>query len=86
MSNKLRKRKRTTANNQAGIQTQTAEPDYSEVPLDQMCEGIMILINALKDRGEPIRDFDNKDKVVDGIKIIGGKPYFLAVKETDNEQ
>lgn len=49
--------------------------------LKEVCEGIQFLLNDLKRRGYPVYDFDSKDKVVQEIKIIGDKVYFLAGRE-----
>lgn len=35
----------------------------------------------LQQRGEPLRDWDHKDKVVRQFSSIGGKLYVLATKE-----
>lgn len=61
-------------------------PDYSQVPPEKICEGIEILLSELRKKDFPVYDFDNKDKVVYGIRIIGGKAYFLAVTEGKDEE
>ena len=60
-------------------------PDYSDVPLATMCQGIQLLINELNNRGIRIRDFDNKDKYVQQVQIIRGQVYFLAAEEISDE-
>lgn len=60
-------------------------PDYSDVPLATMCQGIQLLINELNNRGIGIRDFDNKDKYVQQVQIIRGQVYFLAAEEISDE-
>lgn len=55
--------------------------DFSQASLVDMCQGMQLIINEIQNRGYPIRDFDNKDRVVYGIKIIGGSVYILAAPE-----
>lgn len=35
-------------------------------------------ISVLRKRGVEIRDWDNKEKILQQVRIIGGKAYFLA--------
>lgn len=59
-------------------------PDFSSVPLVTMCQSIQLLINELKNRGFSIYDFENKEKSLQQIQIIGEKIYFLAAEEEVN--
>ena len=61
------------------------EPDFDSVPVVTICESIQMLIDNLASRGFPVIDWDNKDKTVKQIGFIGGKVYFLATKEGENE-
>ena len=61
------------------------EPDFDSVPVVTICESIQMLIDNLADRGFPVHDWDNKDKSVKQIGFIGGKVYFLATKEGEDE-
>lgn len=65
-----------------------ADGNLSETPLASLCLGISYIMQELEKRGKPIYDFDNKNKVVKQIQIIGGKVYFLAEEEKgdDGEQ
>ena len=61
-----------------------AEPDFNSVPIPTMCQSIQMLIDNMASRGFPVYDFDNKDKTVKQVGMIGNKVYFLATKEGDN--
>lgn len=62
-------------------------PDFSGVSITTLCQSISLLICELNSRGYPVYDFDHKDKVIQGIKIIKNKVYFLVVQEvTINEK
>lgn len=64
-----------------------ADGDLSETPLASLCMGINYIMQELERRGAPIHDFDNKEKIVKQIQIIGGTVYFLAEEEAgDNGQ
>lgn len=54
---------------------------FSLVSTPLICQSILLLINELRSRGYPIYDFDNKNKSVQGIKIIRNRIYFLAAEE-----
>ena len=58
------------------------------MPLETLCQSIWLLIEELQKRGYPVYDFDHKEKIVQGIKIIRNKIYFLAAEEklTDEKQ
>lgn len=56
-------------------------PDFSDVPLATLCQGIRLLLNELRDRGCPAYDFDHKERSVQSIQIIRGKVYFMAAAE-----
>lgn len=59
-------------------------PDFNSVPIPLMCQSIQMLIENLESRGYPVRDFDNKNKIVKQVGVIGGKVYFLASKEDNH--
>lgn len=63
--------------------TKNAEPDFSGVPLETVCQSIRLLINELRNRGYQVYDFDNKEKSVQSIQIIRGKVYFMAAEEAE---
>ena len=58
--------------------------DFNLMPIPVMCQAIQSLIDNLESRGFPVYDFDNKDKTVKQIGMIGGKVYFLATKEKED--
>ena len=52
-----------------------------EMPLPLVLRNIEQNIELLSQRGIEIRDWDNKDRVLKQVRIIGGKVYFLAATE-----
>lgn len=52
-----------------------------EMPLPLVLKNIEQNIELLSQRGIEIRDWDNKDRVLKQVRIIGGKVYFLAATE-----
>lgn len=54
-----------------------------EIPLPLVLRIIEQNIELLSQRGIKIRDWDNKDRVLTQVRIIGGKVYFLATTEPE---
>lgn len=54
-----------------------------EMPLPLVLRNIEQSIELLSQRGIKIRDWDNKDRVLKQVRIIGGKVYFLAATEPE---
>lgn len=54
-----------------------------EMPLPLVLRNIEQNIELLSQRGIKIRDWDNKDRVLTQVRIIGGKVYFLAATEPE---
>lgn len=54
-----------------------------EMPLPMVLRNIEQNIELLSQRGIKIRDWDNKDRVLTQVRIIGGKVYFLAATEPE---
>lgn len=54
-----------------------------EMPLPLVLRNIEQNIELLSQRGIKIRDWDNKDRVLKQVRIIGGKVYFLAATEPE---
>lgn len=54
-----------------------------EMPLPLVLRNIEQNIELLSQRGIRIRDWDNKDRVLTQVRIIGGKVYFLAATEPE---
>lgn len=63
-----------------------AEIIFSNTSLVTICESIQLLVQELYKRGYPVYDFDNKEKYVQGIRIIKNKVYFLAAEEAEHEE
>lgn len=59
-------------------QKNEADKAFRAMPTASILITMEYMLNVLKDRGVEVRDFDNKDKVVEQIRLIGGKAYFLA--------
>lgn len=49
-----------------------------QLPVSAMLSSIEMQINILQERGVEIRDWENKDRVLKQVRILGGKAYFLA--------
>lgn len=54
-----------------------------DMPLPLVLRNIEQNIELLSQRGIRIRDWDNKDRVLTQVRIIGGKVYFLAATEPE---
>ena len=57
-----------------------------EMPLPLVLRDIEQNIELLSQRGIRIRDWDNKDRVLTQVRIIGGKVYFLAATEPETKK
>ena len=53
-----------------------------QLPVSAMLSSIEMQINILQERGVEIRDWENKDRVLKQVRILGGKAYFLAEDKT----
>lgn len=56
-----------------------------ELPIPALLQSLEWQIGILRERGVEIKDWENKDRVLKQIRIIGGKVYFLAAEETKAE-
>ena len=65
---------------------QTEVPLFDSVPIPVLCNSIQMIMDNMASRGFPIRDFDNKDKTVKQVRMIGGRVYFLATKESNHAE
>lgn len=54
-------------------------------PISTLIASMELQLNVLKSRGVEIRDFDNKSKKVEQIRMIGNKAYFLAIDDITKE-
>ena len=57
-----------------------------ELPVSAMIASMELQIDILSQRGVEIRDWENKDRVLRQIRIIGGKVYVLAADESDKAE
>ena len=64
-----------------GLEAITAQAGLQKLPTPALVATIDTMIGILHDRGILIRDWDEKDKVVQKIRCIGGKVYILAPSE-----
>lgn len=56
-----------------------------QLPVSAMVASIEMQIDILRERGIEIHDWDNKDRTLRQIRILGGKAYFLADTEKDSD-
>lgn len=52
-----------------------------QLPVSAMLSSIEMQVGILQERGIEIRDWDNKDRVLRQVRILGGKAYFLATED-----
>lgn len=64
--------------------SRVAEETLNSVPVSLLCTSIEEIIKVLESRGYPVYDFDNKEKTVKQVRMIGGKVYFLVTQEGSN--
>ncbi len=58
----------------------TAVAQMEVLPTYALVAAMNGMNEVLRRRGQPIRDWDEKDKVIQQFSIIGGKVYALAPK------
>lgn len=63
------------------LEAKAAETGLTKLPTISLVATINTMLGILQDRGLQIRDWDEKDKVVQKMKYIGGKVYILAPRE-----
>ncbi len=56
------------------------------MPVTAIFQSIELQIKVLKERGVEIRDWEDKERILEQIRFIGGKAYFLAAKEDEPEE
>ncbi len=59
---------------------------FEDTPTATLCQSIMLLIEELRSRGCPLRDFDNKERTLQQIQILGNNIFFMAAPEQEEEQ
>ena len=55
--------------------------ELRKLPSEALIKAIDIMIGILRERGVTIRDWDDKSKTVQRLKLICGKPFILAPSE-----
>lgn len=80
----MRKKKKTKP---FGMSSSLADATQimKQLPVSAMVASIEMQIDILRERGIEIRDWDNKDRTLRQIRILGGKAYFLADTEKDSD-
>lgn len=63
------------------LEAKAAQTGLNRLPTMSIVATIDTMIGILRGRGYKIRDWDDKDKVVQKMKYIGGKVYILAPRE-----
>ena len=48
------------------------------LPTNALLQAMENILKVLNERGQPVRDFDHKEKVIQQVRMVGGKPYVLA--------
>ncbi|MFR4350561.1 MAG: hypothetical protein ACLT3H_02710 [Roseburia sp.] len=54
-----------------------------KLPTIALLQAMEMLLNIINKRGTEVRDWDNKDKTVHQIRMIGAQPYFLCTKSSN---
>lgn len=68
-----------------GAATEKATAELRELPTFAIVAAMNGMIGVLRERGQEIRDWDEKSKVVQRISVIGGRVYALAPGEIPTE-
>lgn len=63
------------------LEATAANAGLAKLPTPALVATIDTMIGILQDRGIKIRDWDEKDKVVQKMKCIGGRVFILAPRE-----
>lgn len=79
----MRNNKKTKNKNDGKLGISNLMKLIYEMPLPLVLRNIEQNIVLLSQRGIKIRDWDNKDRVLTQVRIIGGKVYFLAATEPE---
>ncbi len=68
------------------VEDTAAKAGLTKLPTPALVATIDTMIGILRDRGIKIRDWDEKGKVVEKMKCIGGKVFILAPLETSETE
>lgn len=79
----MKKNKNPKNNNGKNFSINNLMTLVNNVPTPLILRNIEQQIELLSKRGVQIRDWDNKDRVLKQVRIIGGKVYFLAATEPE---
>lgn len=79
----MKKNKNPKNNNGKNFSINDLMTLVNNVPTPLILRNIEQQIELLSQRGIRIRDWDNKDRVLKQVRIIGGKVYFLAATEPE---
>lgn len=60
--------------------------ELRQLPTSALVSTINTMVEILSDRGVAIRDWDEKDKAVQKVRMIGGKAYILAPREKSHSE
>lgn len=52
-----------------------------QLPVSAMLASIEMQIDILRERGVEIRDWEHKDRVLQQVRMMGSKVYFLAAED-----
>lgn len=55
--------------------------ELRKLPTQALISTIDQMVGILRERGVVIRDWDEKDKAIQRVRLIGGKAYILAPRE-----
>lgn len=57
-----------------------------ELPTRTLTSAMQMILDVINGRGDVVRDWDHKDKVVRQVKVIGAHPYVLCTKGKKQER
>jgi len=83
---KFKKRKSSASSFSKRLDTVATQTGLKSLPVPALVATLDSLIGILQERGFFIRDWDEKEKVVQRVKVIGGKIYLLAPREKQEAQ
>lgn len=70
----------TSKNREREAEQIAARMSLEKLPTIALLQAMEMLLNIINGRGIEVRDWDNKDKTVHQIRMIGAHPYFLCTK------
>lgn len=63
-----------------------AQAGFQNLPIPAIVATIDMMIATLRLRGVEVVDFDDRDKVLHGIKVIGNRVFLLAPRKSQAKQ